>query len=261
MVDLLILTHRYLQLEKPVGIVHSNSSLFLIIFQVFHELARHLQTRRLIAGDSMSLDQDKNFYCVVDGMVQVFTETGSPDAQRNLWDHEDMNGYQLLNEVGSGGTLSSLFTILSLFTEDVKMSWKDLEDVINTDDEFVSLRHRANSDISQLDLDKSKGHERKSSVSSSASTVHAPGATSPSRAMSLSPSSFRSYESHRLPSFSQTDIQPTSVRRGGLVARATEDSTLAVIPAEAFRRLTKNFPKATGHIVQGTFRVLFYCCK
>jgi lysophospholipid hydrolase len=36
-----------------------------------------------------------------------------------------MNGYQLLNEVGSGGTLSSLFTILSLFTEDVKISWQD----------------------------------------------------------------------------------------------------------------------------------------
>lgn len=36
--------------------------------QVFHELSRHLQTRRLIAGDSLSLDSDdKSFYCVVDG--------------------------------------------------------------------------------------------------------------------------------------------------------------------------------------------------
>ncbi len=37
----------------------------------------------------------------------------------------------------------------------------------------------------------------------------------------------------------------------GVVARATVDTTLAVIPAEAFRRLTKKFPKATSHIVQG----------
>ncbi|KAH0591235.1 hypothetical protein H2248_001327 [Termitomyces sp. 'cryptogamus'] len=206
----------------------------------------------------MSLDQDKNFYCVVDGMVQVFAETGSPKSQRNLWDHEDMNGYQLLNEVGSGGTLSSLFTILSLFTEDVKMSWQDLEDLPNTDDEFLSepfagdlsLRHRANSDVSQLDLDKLKVHERKSSVSSTASTIHATRATSSPRGISLSPSSLGSYGSHRMPSFSQTHVQPTLVHRGGVVARATEDSTLAVIPAEAFRRLTKNFPKATGHIVQ-----------
>lgn len=37
---------------------------------VFHELSRHLQTRRLIAGDTLSLDPaDKSFYCVVDGSV------------------------------------------------------------------------------------------------------------------------------------------------------------------------------------------------
>jgi lysophospholipid hydrolase len=37
----------------------------------------------------------------------------------------------------------------------------------------------------------------------------------------------------------------------GTVARATEDTTLAVIPAEAFRRLTQKFPNASAHIVQG----------
>ncbi|KAG6813983.1 hypothetical protein H0H92_004476 [Tricholoma furcatifolium] len=227
---------------------------------VFHELARHLQTRRLIAGDSMSLDQDKSFYCVVDGMVQVFAQTGSPESQQNLWDHEDMNGYQLLNEVGSGGTLSSLFTILSLFTEDVKMSWQDSDDIPDIDAGFTeldtedrptaTLRSRTNSDVSQFDLETpAKKHSRKSSVSSTASTVHAAGATL--RGNSLSPESFGSSQS-RMPSFSasQNQLRPTAVRRGGVVARATEDSTLAVIPAEAFRRLTKNFPKATGHIVQ-----------
>ena len=43
-----------------------------------------------------------------------------------------MNGYQLLNEVSTGGTLSSLFTILSLFTENVKMSWQD-DEVLDDD--------------------------------------------------------------------------------------------------------------------------------
>jgi hypothetical protein len=33
--------------------------------------------------------------------------------------------------------------------------------------------------------------------------------------------------------------------------RAVSDTTLAVIPAEAFGRLTKKFPKASAHIVQG----------
>lgn len=35
------------------------------------------------------------------------------------------------------------------------------------------------------------------------------------------------------------------------IARAKSDSTLAVIPAEAFKRLTHKFPKASAHIVQG----------
>lgn len=33
---------------------------------VFHELARHLQTRRLLAGDTLSLDEDKSFYIVIE---------------------------------------------------------------------------------------------------------------------------------------------------------------------------------------------------
>jgi len=75
-----------------------------------HELARHLQTRRLIAGDRLSLDQDRSFYCVIDGMVKVFTQTGQPVTnQKGSWDEQDLNGHQLLNEVGSRGALSSLF--------------------------------------------------------------------------------------------------------------------------------------------------------
>ncbi|KAJ7654724.1 hypothetical protein B0H17DRAFT_1099713 [Mycena rosella] len=209
---------------------------------VFHELARHLQTRRLIAGDSISLDQDKNFYCVVDGMVQTEDHIGT-------WEDEEMNGYQLLNEVGSGGTLSSLFTILSLFTEDVKMSWRD--DPEEPYDDGISMparnrAERANSDVSQLDL---KNRTRRSSTSSSASTVHPE--MLPSRAGSMSPLFVEEPEPMRTPPVSRPPLpsRPASIHRG-VVARATEDTTLAVIPAEAFRRLTKKFPKATGHIVQ-----------
>lgn len=37
---------------------------------VFHELSRHLQTRRLLAGESLELDGG-DFWCVVEGKVQV----------------------------------------------------------------------------------------------------------------------------------------------------------------------------------------------
>ena len=35
-----------------------------------------------------------------------------------------------------------------------------------------------------------------------------------------------------------------------IVARASVDSTIAVIPAEAFKRLVRIYPKASAHIVQ-----------
>ncbi|KDQ63191.1 hypothetical protein JAAARDRAFT_29203 [Jaapia argillacea MUCL 33604] len=224
---------------------------------VFHELARHLQTRRLIAGDSVSLDQDNSFYCVVDGTVQVFAQTGqtSQNHQSGTWEAEDTNGYQLLNEVGSGGTLSSLFTILSLFTEDVKMSWQDDEEDRS---EFLgvppsrtsTLRtryQRANSDVSQFDLDlrHPKPHGRAPSVSSSSSTVHGVEVTSPTEPFSPSLD-----DSSSIGHSASTRREASKPTRNGIVARAVEDSTLAVIPAEAFRRLTKRFPKSTAHIVQ-----------
>jgi lysophospholipid hydrolase len=231
--------------------------------KVFHELARHLQTRRLIAGDSLSLDQDRSFYCVIDGMVQVFAQTGQPMAhQKGAWDEEDMNGYQLLNEVGSGGTLSSLFTILSLFTEDVKMSWQDdepQEDILDDVPDLLSVhtRNRVDSDISQLDLgkDSTAFSPRRSQTfsSSSGSTIHA---ASDSASPQSRPASHY-YDMLETPiakhqrSLPRTHFHPSSQPHHGVVARATEDATLAVIPAEAFRRLTKKFPKATGHIVQG----------
>jgi len=237
--------------------------------QVFHELARHLQTRRLIAGDTLSLDEDRSFYCVIDGMVQVYAPSGKPTEFRSgSWDNEDMNGYELMNEVGSGGTLSSLFTILSLFTEDVKISWQNSNLTHGDDDDaavnMLSVPHRgrgkrANSDVSQLDLDMhTHGTEaerkRPISVSSSSSTIHP-------RELK-SPSSFASRHAERS---TTTPLNPRSQRKvsdhltqihHGTVARATEDTTLAVIPAEAFRRLTKKFPNASAHIVQGMLYLL-----
>ncbi|TFK26799.1 hydrolase [Coprinopsis marcescibilis] len=234
---------------------------------VFHELARHLQTRRLIAGDSLSLNQDKSFYFVVDGTVQVYAQTDhKPEVSQSLWDDENMNGYQLLNEVGSGGTLSSLFTILSLFTEEVQMSWQDVYPDGTTEDtpdleqeEFVLPRRHsggADSDVSSIDLStkslRQDGRARRYSIASTAttSTVHAAEARS-SRGGSSSPTA-HSDTRLNMPSFGHAlnSNNRSFPAHRGVVARATVDTTLAVIPAEAFKRLTKKYPKATGHIVQ-----------
>lgn len=200
-------------------------------------------------------------------MVQVFAQTGQqavPD-QRGSWDEDDMNGYQLLNEVGSGGTLSSLFTILSLFTEDVPMSWQDGEpeaaqsqeppDILTAEAPIRNRMKRADSDVSQLDLvPESPGYSprRNASASSATSTVQGPHFATPTASRAPSPQIHGS-------TFSQRNAQASTELHHGVVARATEDTTLAVIPAEAFRRLTKKFPKATGHIVQGLEFNLYSC--
>lgn len=144
---------------------------------VFHELARHLQTKKLLAGDTLfrSPEQERSFYIVVDGHVQMFvkpdnendddinddddddddsfTDDGMDDDDSSDYyydsnddDNDDDSGslgfnddtkswkqgkkkrydkfknYTLINEVGQGGTLSSLFTILSIFRESFNRS-------------------------------------------------------------------------------------------------------------------------------------------
>lgn len=163
-----------------------------------------------------------------------------------------MNGYQLINEVGSGGTLSSLFSILSLFTDEIKLSWQEDASQMPSSNlpMQLSLSHhhaeRINTDVSHLDLEFEQSsptplsRNRTASVSSSGSTAH-PAVSVPGTAHAFS----------NAPSPLHSDsIRQSQIHRG-IVGRATEDSTLAVIPAEAFRRVTKKFPKATGHIVQG----------
>ena len=209
----------------------------------------------------------------MEGTVQVFAQTDhSPEVQQSVWDDEDMNGYQLLNEVGSGGTLSSLFTILSLFTEDVQMSWQDDDSDLSTDgmvqfnegDPLLprNRTRRANSDVSRFrfESESPKSITRRPSVSSTASTVHAYGLKSPSRGGSTSPNQDGPVPSTPMPHsrYHHRPARRLTQARRGVVARATVDTTLAVIPAEAFRRLTKKFPKATGHIVQGNNDLLVF---
>jgi len=218
----------------------------------------------------MSLDEDRSFYFVADGVVQVFARSEHQPVVNSTgaWDEEDLNGYQLLNEVGAGGTLSSLFKILNLFTEHVQISWANDESSSEGQHSSTSSTYhspgsnpayphfrpnRTISDISMLDLD---GHgpipisrsprpaSRRESVSSSGSTIHPPDAPSPAPSNGPQPRGAPSSARHRAPP------RRTPLHRG-VVARAKQDTTLAVIPAEAFQRLTKKFPKATAHIVQG----------
>ncbi|BGP15400.1 phosphatidylcholine and lysophosphatidylcholine phospholipase [Rhodosporidiobolus nylandii] len=271
---------------------------------VFHELARHLQTRRLVAGDTLDLARDKSFYIVVDGKVEVYAKTGAgaggaEEESEEEDEGEEGKGWQLLNCVESGGTLSSLFTILSLFTEDVKMRYE--EDVTPSapsssasadeadETEQVASPASATGDIPGLSLDLSAlssppsrstrprlapaagaGAENDGEDADASSAAPSPPLL-PSDSRSNAPTPAESTSGFFSPPLSSLPRPPLKARassrrsarkrasaseglggagREATVARAVEDTTLAVIPAEAFRRLTKKFPNAAAHIVQ-----------
>ncbi|PKI82893.1 hypothetical protein MVES1_003641 [Malassezia vespertilionis] len=214
---------------------------------VFHELARHLQTRRLVAGDVLSLDSDYSFYIVVDGNVQVFAPSGKPSACPP--GSEPQDAYQLVNEVERGGTLSSLFTILRLFTENVQLRFtQDTPDITHDAHSQSAPPHLSPSSV----LNNAASHHAQDArpdtfEHSTLDLSESMAAVSPLLGpMSPSLSSFGA------PSCSATASQqpPLADMAPGSMARATVDTTVAVIPAEAFRRLTAKFPSAASHIVQ-----------
>jgi len=226
---------------------------------VFHELTRTMQTRKLIAGETILLEEEKGFCLVVDGLVQIFvkslrdtSDTGS--GKVDLFDEDEgyregNQGYQLLTEVKNGASMSSLFSILSLFTEDIKL---------RSDDEHAAA-------TSAFGL----SHTRKPQYDVASPTSY------PSTPMNLSGVDANSYVNVKSqsqkgqlarvpplalePAFDETRsssrqdnsrADATASAHPDIVARALVDSTIAIIPASAFRRLTRVYPKATAHIVQ-----------
>jgi len=246
---------------------------------VFHELTRTMQTRKLIAGETLNLEDEKGFCLVVDGLVEIFVKSsrkrGNPGSDRvheqdDSSDSEDgqgrgggHQGYQLLTEVKNGAPMSSLFSILSLFTEDVKL--RHNEDDYPESGTVSAGYNQHFLSSSALGLDR--GQETPPSIP--ASPIY--GIPSPDenptishRRSSTMASTNTSGLLHRVPPLSLDVPDPeapkaqrpkprrmhTNSVHPDIVARATVDTTIAIIPASAFRRLTRVYPKATAHIVQ-----------
>ncbi|KAI8340906.1 hypothetical protein BC941DRAFT_228183 [Chlamydoabsidia padenii] len=335
---------------------------------VFHELARHLQTKKLLAGDTLfrNPEQERSFYIVVDGHVQMFVKpdndtnnnysddgldgdddtssfglSDTDDETTNTSDYnsgDDDNAglgnwgksggkkrrydkfkdYTLINEVGQGGTLSSLFTILSVFRESFNRG--ELKDKAKN----KSMRHQIASRSSQQQQQQQGAYSVPAASRHGSTELPLPPPVNdtssdewrhvfpnlenqpsdPSLPMSstssvatpdMSPKdserNFRSRKysktsylqeqahvldydqdganigpndiiadgsftnpqlrQHRAPSQSSSyHRRPYRSVHPNIIARATVDTTLAVIPEEAFHKLTQKFPKAAAHIVQ-----------
>jgi lysophospholipid hydrolase len=240
---------------------------------VFHELTRTMQTRKLIAGETILLEEEKGFCLVVDGLVQIFVKSNRESSDSDS--DEDMpgapsgqtgargghrQGYQLLTEVKNGAPMSSLFSILSLFTEDVKLRHEDDEggpDMSgpgtpqdrpsvsrNSSFTFDDSRPQTPADPPGTPAQASR-HRRAPSLASPTAGGRLP--IVPPLTLDLNGDTQRGSKPDLKRSQSRT--KPKSAHPD-IVARATVDTTIAIIPATAFRRLTRIYPRATAHIVQ-----------
>lgn len=236
---------------------------------VFHELTRTMQTRKLIAGETLQLEEEKGFCLVVDGLVQIFVKStrdgkdrdsrtpkrggfmgdmseeeyeSSSDDTDGHENEEGHQGYQLLTEVKNGASMSSLFSILSLFTEDVKLR--------HTQDDSGSSSAPNGGVVPESNPTSPRSSFRQSMDSTIRGTENEEEILRPIPPLNLEdsnpPAGDPPENKSRRPSKAK---QPKSVHPD-IVARATVDTTIAIIPASAFRRLTRVYPKATAHIIQ-----------
>ncbi|KIL93566.1 lysophospholipase nte1 [Fusarium avenaceum] len=236
---------------------------------VFHELTRSMQTRKLIAGETINLEEEKGFCIVVDGLVEIFVKSNrSPRAAAASRGYHDLDSsdeddvapgqqtYQLLTEVRNGAPMSSLFSIMSLFTEDVRLR-------PNEDHEETSLHHVQSSGLRHPTFEQPNSPNVPADVHMSMpGTPHRHSEMDEQKPKGLSVSGFEtdqaaippmSLDGSTPPPPPTRPPMPTRTTSGSahpdIIARATVDTTIAIIPASAFRRLIKIYPKATAHIV------------
>lgn len=215
---------------------------------IFHELTRTMQTRKLIAGETLLLEEEKGFCLVVDGLVQIFVkslrDSEHSAGQIDLFDDEEgyregNQGYQLLTEVKNGASMSSLFSILSLFTEDVKLRHDEQRPASSAFPNHV--HHSPDSSVASPATQPSTPAI---GINGSRDEPHKP------KLATVPPLMLEAAFDERRHKNRQTKASTSPSAHPDIVARAMVDTTIAIIPASAFRRLTRVYPKATAHIVQ-----------
>lgn len=239
---------------------------------VFHELTRSMQTRKLIAGETFNLEEEKGFCLVVDGLVEIFVKSSSynrryahspylgPASEAPSSDDEQeapgQQRYQLLTEVRNGAPMSSLFSIMSLFTEDVPLRQADDGSEMGTAAHSTLFpNYPASADFrkSHVTTDSLPDSPQlnDSAAQSAESLPEHLGGTLPRTGQGLPqvPPISLDGSGFRRPQRPVPKRNATTSAHPDIIARATVDTTVAIIPASAFRRLIKIYPKATAHIV------------
>ena len=136
--------------------------------------------------------------------------------------------------------MSSLFSILSLFTEDVKLRH---DDQLPNGARFPNgAAHSPDSVVASPAMEPSTpGFSTRGSQDDVRTKTKLPSVPPLTLGSAFDE---RQYKRRPLKRMLSVSAHPD------IVARAVVDTTIAIIPASAFRRLTRVYPKATAHIVQ-----------
>lgn len=241
---------------------------------VFHELTKSMRTQRLEEGEIMLLDDTLGFAIVVEGNLQIYHKVennmhssppplstqahqtdndidGDDDDTSSLTEGYTINGekFQLLNNVKAGNPISSLVSILKLFTDNNPDSPLNQRSSSTVSDEsnLVSPYLDSNVERHRENLD---ANSRKGSIADGVfQTLHAnlnidvdPSAID----LQLNDEPGDSNESSPVDDNGIPVVTPLP----NIVARASSDCTVATIPSAAFRRLTVKYPRSASHIIQ-----------
>ncbi|AET37413.1 lysophospholipase Ecym_1163 [Eremothecium cymbalariae DBVPG len=233
---------------------------------VFHELTKSMRTQRLEQDEVMLLDDSVGFSIVVEGTLQIYHKIATPHENSNSHngakpvtddyqyettdDDLRVNGerFQLLNKVTAGNHVSSLVSILKLFTDNqapmtetngLGAKSPSTECIVDTSFRpsvfpfLDSLQEPQNVDIALT-----KAYQKYD-----VSLQNMPNAPTPS----YSPVPRHIDDS---PISNHSIVEKSSESLPEIVAYASTDCTVAVIPASAFKRLMVKYPRSASHIIQ-----------
>lgn len=256
---------------------------------VFHDLTKNMKTQKLDEGEILLLDNSIGFAIVVEGTLQVYHEVEEKSSEPMVMDTTNHVGFmsssetnakgddglsnsqvisdtaddssietdgdddddddddddsdeelgyirlknglgrfQLLNTVKPGNPVSSLVNILNLFTTAAN------NDLFNAN---IIKKNRGDSNELNLTL-------RKFIIDADKNDNNIPFDATPPPPLLSQQSPSLSPSNNNLPDVSLSDSMPK------VVGVAATDCTIAIIPPQAFAKLTAKYPRSASHIIQ-----------
>ncbi|CCH46369.1 lysophospholipase [Wickerhamomyces ciferrii] len=194
---------------------------------VFNELTRSMKTQKLITDEILYVDEKLGFAIVVEGQVQIYSKVNT----------SNLNSKQN-EEIGNNSPFSEFSNV-----QDDDQNELASEIFILNDERYQLLNDvKTGNPLSSLVniLSLFTDEDEFNGIGTSAGTI-------PTK----SPF-FKNHDFHPdvdIPEFS-LDHGDDLIKTPNIIARATSDCTIAIIPADSFRRLKKKHPRSSSHIVQ-----------